>query len=326
MQQHSVSISADRILITSGAQNAIELILELMTKPGDAVAFEAPTYSRAIDIFRLHRVKTIEIPMREYGMDLDALERTMAGEPPALIYTIPNFQNPTGITTDQSHRERLLRICETHRVPLVEDGFDEEMKYFGKAVLPIKSMDRHGVVIYIGTFSKVLFPGLRIGWIGAEKACIDRLVSIQRASILSGNHLDQAALDRFCRLGYYDGHIKRMHRVYRKRMQTALRAMRDGFPSGRVTWTQPAGGYTIWVRVEGLGVEEEALVAYLADQGVIVRPGGFHFYDPPADASHFRLSIAHLDESDIEEGMSRLGKALAELDSKRGGAGDRRAQ
>ena len=317
MRQHCVSISADEIMITIGAQNAIDLLLKLLTEPGIGVAFEAPTYFRAIDILRLSNVKMIEIPMNRDGMDLDALEHLLVREPPAIIYTIPNFHNPTGITTEQSHRERLLHICERYEIPLIEDGFEEEMKYFGKAVLPIKSMDRHGVVIYLGTFSKILFPGLRIGWIAADKACIDRLLPIQRASILSGNLLDQAALDRFCRLGYYDLHIKRMHRIYRKRMQTALKAMKATLSQIQIEWTQPAGGYTVWIRLKGLDMSEDKIMGHIFDHGVMALPGSTHFYGP-SDGVYFRISIAHLDEADIEEGVRRLGMCLDQLYRKSG--------
>jgi DNA-binding transcriptional MocR family regulator len=318
MRLHSVSVTADEIMITTGAQNAIELLLKMLAAPGSVVAFETPTYSRAIDIFKLGGVKMLGIPMNKNGMDLDALEHLIKKESPALVYTITNFHNPTGITTGQSHRERLLRICERRRIPLVEDGFEEEMKYFGKAVLPVKSMDHHGVVIYLGTFSKILFPGLRIGWIAAEQACIDRLVPIQRTLILSGNLLDQAALDRFCRLGHYDLHVKRMHRIYRKRMLSALSAADKYLPKKHVSWTTPAGGYTIWIRVKGLSMTEEDVTGHILSDGVMALPGSSHFYGS-SDGLYFRLSIAHLDETEIEEGIRRLGKSFDRLYGKRGG-------
>jgi DNA-binding transcriptional MocR family regulator len=312
MQLHGVSVDVHEIMISTGAQNGIELLLKLLVQPGSCVVFESPTYSRAVDIFRMASVKLIEVPMISDGMDLEALETLMNIESPALVYTIPNFHNPTGITTNQDHRERLLGICRQHGVPLVEDGFEEEMKYFGKAVLPIKSMDRGQVVIYLGTFSKVLFPGLRIGWIAADRTCIEHLFPIQRASILSGNLLDQAALDHFCRSGYYDLHIKRMHRVYRRRMLTALREMKACFRQKRISWTRPAGGYTIWIQLKGLSMSEADVVAHILHHGVMVLPGSTHFYGQP-DGIYFRLSIAELDEAAIETGIKRLGSSLDQL-------------
>ena len=312
LRRHGIAVDADRIIITTGAQGAIALVVRLLAGPGQVLACEAPTYPRALDLFRLAGVDLRAVPMNREGMDLDALSRLLAAEPLAMIYSVPNFHNPTGITTGQGHRERLLQLCERHAVPLVEDGFEEELKYFGKAVLPIKSMDRKGVVLYLGTFSKVLFPGLRIGWIAAEAACIRRLAAIQRAVILSGNLLDQAALARFCQQGHYDLHVKRMHRVYRRRMRVALGALATHVDSRRAGWTEPAGGYTIWLRLAGDAAGEAALADALLDRGVAVLPGASHFHGSPAGI-HLRLSIAHLDEAAIETGIRRLGCALRDL-------------
>ena len=312
MRGHGVRVSADEIMITTGAQNAVELLLRLLAGPGSSVAVEAPTYSRVIEILHLSGVRIDEIPMLPDGMDLDTLEDLVKKRPPAMIYTIPNFHNPTGITTDQAHRERLLNICTKHAAPLLEDGFEEEMKYFGKAVLPIKSMDRSGAAVYIGTFSKILFPALRIGWIAADKACIERLIPIQKASIISGNVLDQAALNRFCRLGHYELHVKRMHRIYRKRMHCTMKAMQTRILDDRIRWTRPSGGYTIWLRLEGLDIREEKAADVLFEHGAAVLPGGPHFHGP-FQGLHFRLSIAHLDEQAIEEGIRRIEKGLDTL-------------
>lgn len=322
MQLHSISVSKDDILITNGAQNGIELALRLLAGPEGKVMMEAPAYSRAMDVLRSYEMEMVPVPVKEDGMDLTTAEKMITKCRPSAIYTIPNFHNPTGITTDHHHREKLLSICEEHRLPLIEDGFEEEMKYFGKSILPIKSMDRKGVVIYIGTFSKVLFPGLRTGWIAADRECIKRLVSLQKTSFLSGNPLDQAALHRFCENGHYDLHIKRMHRVYRRRMTTVLKAMEELFPAGKLSWTRPVGGYTLWVKVSGSSVTEEELMMQLADSGVLVSPGSAYLSPDNAgmssgttanastDGIYFRLSIACTDEEDIRVGIQRVAEAV----------------
>jgi len=312
MRLHSVSVSAEEIMITTGAQNALHLLLSLLAEPGAGVVLESPTYSRAIDAFRLGGLNLLPVPLTGEGMDLEVLEGLLRREPPALVYTVPTFHNPTGITTGQAHREELLRLCRQYRVPLVEDGFEEEMKYFGRAVLPIKSMDHDRVVIYLGTFSKVLFPGLRIGWIAADKDLIQGLVPLQRTTILSGNLLDQAALAGFCRSGGYELHIRRVHRVYRRRMQAALEALEGSLDRRRIEWTRPQGGYTIWVRLKGLALSEDELVEHLLGHGVAVLPGSLSFPGPPPELS-FRLSIAHLDRPAIREGVGRLGLGLARI-------------
>jgi len=311
LQIHGISITPDEILITNGAQQAIELIFKLLAKPGEYVAIESPTYANVIPLIRHHGLNILEVPVNDRGMDLTQLEQKIAKKKPILVYTIPNFQNPTGITTDQEHREKLLSICERHRIPLVEDGFEEEMKYFGKAVLPIKSMDRKKVVIYLGTFSKVLFPGIRIGWIAAEKECIERLTGIKRFVDLSSSSVIQRALSVFIRNGSYDKHLKRIHRIFRRRMSTALNSLKEFLPP-EVTWTKPDGGYTIWVSLSRAYENEDHFKTTLLKHGVLVSPGLYYFSSSKLQ-KYFRISISSLNEIEITEGIKRLGGALYEF-------------
>ncbi len=307
MRLHGVSVSAEEILITNGAQQAIDLVARLFAAEGAAVALESPTYSIAIPLLRFCGLKLCPIPMTPRGMDLDVLERTLARDRVGFVYTVPNFHNPTGITTSHDHREKLLHLCLRHRVPLVEDGFEEDMKYFGKVALPIKSLDDHNIIIYIGTFSKALFPGLRIGWMAADRECIRRLTAVKRFADLSTGHFVQCVMDHFCRAGSYDLHLRRLHKVYRKRLTVCLRAMDEHFPKC-VTWTRPVGGYTLWVRMPKRMTEGE-MSAHMAKHAVSVSYGGYYFPDSKG-SEYFRLSIAKLDEDEIQEGIMRLGQAL----------------
>ena len=276
LRVHGVTVSADEVLITSGSQHGIDLVLRLLAGPGSEVIVEAPTYALAIPLFRLHNVRVREVPMRSDGMDLDVLERALASNRPALVYTMPNFQNPTGVTTSHAHRERLLALCEARRVPILEDGFEEELKYFGKCVLPLKSMDTGGIVIYAGTFSKVVFPGLRIGWLAADRECIERLLAISRFTVLSPNVVSQAAVHRFCAGGAYEDHLRRVHRAYRRRMATLLTGLRRHLPAAGVRWTQPVGGYTLMLWVD-TAMREAELDDRLGRAGVLLVPGSSFF-------------------------------------------------
>ncbi len=318
---HGISVTADEILITNGSQNGIELILKLLTVPGTRVAIESPTYSNIIPLLNYYNTEIIKIPMTPEGMDLDYLHTVLQENPPAFIYSMPNFHNPTGITTGQEHRERLLALCESYKVPLVEDAFEEEMKYFGKVPMPIKSMDRYHTVVYLGTFSKILFPGIRIGWIAAERDSIRRLVSIKKFSDLSTGTIVQAALEDFCRLGHYDAHIKRMHRHYRKRMLTAFKGLNEHLSAyPQVTWNEPAGGYLIWITLEETGMDAEQLKVLFLDHGVNIVPGTYFFPDhnqsEPPGSVNFRISISTLNETEITEGIIRLAQALKPIYSK----------
>ena len=310
LRVHGVEATADEVLITSGSQQALDLVVRLLARAGSSAAVESPTYGFLLPILRVNGLGVREVPMKDDGLDLDLFERVAAQDRPAFVYTMPNFQNPTGITTSQAHRERLLAICERHAIPIVEDGFEEELKYTGKAILPIKSMDHHGVVIYVGTFSKVLFPGARIGWVAADRECVERLLAIKRFVSLSGENLSQAALASFCSYGSYEAHLRRAHTVYRRRMQAILRGLDEHVGPEVATWTRPVGGYTLWLQVKGGAPADEArLLAIAADEGVAV-VGGSQFYARTPPGLFLRLSICRAPEERIAEGCIRLARAI----------------
>lgn len=314
MQIHGISVSPDELLITNGAQNAIDLVMKLLAKPGRPVLVESPTYHTVLPLLEYYNAVPTGIPLTENGPDLEVVKQKLGASRPSFFYTIPNFHNPTGITSGQTNREELLTLCECHGVPLVEDAFEEEMKYFGKVPLSIKSMDTRHVVIYLGTFSKVLFPGIRVGWIAADRECIRRLTAIKKYSDLSSNLLVQAALHEFCGTGYYELHLKRIHRIYRKRLQVTLRALRTHLGFKGVSWIEPTGGFLVWLTLEDTGMAEGELNEVFLRHGVSVAPGSVFFVDREIQPHrYFRLSISSLNESEIEEGIKRLGRALSSI-------------
>jgi DNA-binding transcriptional MocR family regulator len=308
---HGMAVSADQVLVTNGSQQAIDLVLRLLAPPGSGVALEVPTYSAVIPLLAGLSLEPLGVPMADDGLDLEQLERLLERRRPRLLYTIPNFQNPTGITTDQAHREALLEVCRRHRLPLVEDGFEEEMKYRGGVTLPIKSMDSGQVVVYLGTFSKILFPGVRTGWVIADPECIRRLTALKRFSDLSSSGVLQAAMAELCRQGHYEVHVRRMHKVYRRRMEVAQAALRRHLPGEAVTWTEPVGGYLVWVRFRGEGAFGDRFARCCDRHRVAVSPGR-DFFPGTSRQTCFRISISMLDEAAIEDGVARLGRAVRE--------------
>ena len=310
LRLHGISTSYEEILITYGSQQALDLIIRMLARSEKKVVVEAPTYFNILPLLEFQGIEVLSIPMRDDGMDLDYLENLLAAETVSFVYTIPNFHNPTGIVTSHQHRERLLNICLQHDVPIVEDGFEEEMKYSGTVPLPIKSIDEHNIVIYVGTFSKILCPGVRVGWITADKGCIARLVAVKRCSDLRCSNLTQSAMYQFCKSGYYDMHIKRLHRVFRRRMEVALETIEKSFPD-KASWTQPQGGYLIWVKIPKR-LTGKQLSDFMAQHGIIVSPGSYYFADRD-DAEYFRVSISRLGEDEIREGFSALGRVLHNL-------------
>ena len=310
LQRHGIATERGEIILTHGAQHALQLILALLVESGDGVVVESPTYSNFLPLLRASRACVTPVSMQPEGMDLRRLKAVVKRKRPACVYTIPNFHNPTGITSTQSHREELLTFCEREAIPIVEDGFEEEMKYNGKVPLPIKSMDRTRIVLYVGTFSKVLFPGLRLGWIAADRGAIRRLTAMVKFGELAGNTLTQAAMNRFCREGHFELHLQRVAREYRKRMATALHALERWMPS-TVSWTRPEGGYTLWLDTGSVFPGRDALSHALSRQRVDAMPGR-HFFTSEDSWRFLRLSIATLDDDEIEEGVRRLGAALGE--------------
>jgi DNA-binding transcriptional MocR family regulator len=313
LRVHGVAADPHTILITNGSQHGFDLIVRLLYCPGRVVAMESPGYSMAIKACQQQGIPIAPIPMNDQGMSLDVLKKQLRSKTIAFVYTMPNFHNPTGITTAQAHREQLLALCESHRVPLIEDGFEEELKYAGHAVLPIKAMDHKGVVIYLGTFSKVIFPGLRVGFIAAHPDCIHRLMAISRVCWLSGNTLTQAAVARFCEGGAYEEHIRRVHRAYRPRMRAMLNGLGEFLPQKGFQFTKPQGGYTLLLTATSKRkiTEDEAMKRLLA-AGVLLSPGSLFFSTPPKNLC-FRLSISNLTVDKIHEGCRRIGQAFKEI-------------
>ncbi len=312
LQTHGTFVTPDEILITNGIQQSLDLIFKLLTQPGSKIVLESPTYTNILPLLKFYQCEMLDVEIEQDGINLADFEQAIQKDRPALIYTMPNFQNPTGISMSQEKREKLLALCEKYRIPLVEDAFEEEMKYYGKVSLPIKSMDKHQVVIYLGSFSKVLFPGIRIGWIAADREFIRRIVPLKKYSDLVSNLLIQAAIYEFCRQGYYEMHIKRMHRIYRKRMQVALKALKENLQFKSVSWNEPMGGYLIWVKMENLRVTEPELHSIFQKHEVAVSPGSA-FFEKGNKNYYFRICISELDEDEIFEGIRRLGKALGEV-------------
>jgi DNA-binding transcriptional MocR family regulator len=316
MCSHSIATSTDEILITNGAQNALDLLIKLLATPGARVFIEAPTYGMIVPTLTFYNCEIIQIPMKEDGADISAIKQEFKKGLPAFFYTMPNFHNPTGITTTQEHREKLIALFEKHGIPIVEDAFEEEMKYFGKVPLPIKSMDVKQVVIYIGSFSKILFPGIRLGWVAADKECIDRLTVLKRFSDISTALPEQAALADFCHNGNYELHIKRIHKIYRKRMLLTMQQLRLQIRNKHVSWIEPNGGFTIWLSMEKTKCSYEEINKIFLLYKIRLALGK-DFFPGWDNRKYFRLSIASLNESEITEGIGRLAQAVTAIYEKK---------
>lgn len=308
MHQNKIETDKEKILITDGAQRALDLICKLFKKDKWTIVTAEPTYSEALSLFRFYGAQVLSVPIDSEGMNIEKLTSIVSKNKVSFIYTMPNYQNPTGISSSQKNREELLNLCEQSGVPIIEDGFSEDMR---GTILPIKSMDKKGIVLYVGTFSKVLFPGIRTGWINGDASIIKKLAGLQYMSSLSGNQIMQAALNRFCRLGYYDLHLKRMHTIYKKRMDRAMAVLNAHFPREAAEFTCPAGGYYIWFRFSQLFYDEGLLVNKLKENRILMTGGSI--FSLSKTGVNLRMSIAHVSDEKLEEGLLRFSNVVKEL-------------
>lgn len=302
---------ADNILITSGSQQALALVSQLLLKAGDVILVESPTYAKALDLFRTLSLKIVGIPVDQHGMQVEQLEKLLQQFHPKLIYTMPNFQNPTGASLSSQRRQRLISLADRYNVPILEDDFVGDLRYEGRTQPTLKALDPGGRVIYTSTFSKMLLPGLRVGFIVTTGPVYEELVNLKQIHDLGTSSLIQRALEIYVTIGRYQKHLERSCRVYRKRRNTMLRAIKLHL-SSKINLSPPQGGLFIWLSLaDNLSVEKLLPLAY--EEGVSFAPGNIFFPDNLKSTSCLRLNFAAHAPEEIEEGIKRLGKALHRL-------------
>lgn len=299
-----IQVTADEVMITNGCQQSLDLLSRILVRPGDEVVIENPTFAGAISVFCGAHSQCINVPVNERGLDLDVLEDILTQRRPKLIYVIPTFQNPTGATMDIATRRQLIELAARHRVPIIEDDVYRELRYDGADVLPLKALDKYGLVIYINSFSKVAFPGLRVGWIVAPRPLIEHLSVLKQRSDVHASMLSQAAIYEFARQGLLNKHLRRMKKIYGERRDVMLAALTKYFPA-EAEWRTPEGGMTVWIRLpETLNTSQ--LLHEAAKQGVVFTPGEY-FYASQPQCHFMRLSFTMTDALHIEVAVKRLG-------------------
>lgn len=310
MKLHSVYTEDRNIMVTNGSLQSLQLIFQTFSKPGDYIVTEDPTNSIILHIIKIFRLKLIGIPITNEGIDLRVLKKVLKEVPVRFIYTMPTFQNPTGISMPQSNREEFLRICEKKNCIIIEDSIEEEMKYSGKSYLPLRSIDHNGNVIYLGTFAKVLAPGLKVGWLIASEECVKKLSVLKSIFEISSASINQIFLHRFIANGAFELHIRKTMRIFRKRMRVAVASIKKYLPAEKIEWEEPSGGYMIWMKL--LCRKMENIEKYLAEYGVMVHNGKYFFVKTP-QYDYIRICISQVNESEIEKGMQLLGMAIRNL-------------
>lgn len=314
MTSDGAHVGADNILVTNGAKHALELVCRLLLDEGDAVVMTAPTYFSAIPIIRSFGATFIEVRQDNHGLDVDDLAATLDrrrrdGKPrPKFIYDVPDFHNPTGVTMPVERRGALLDLAAAHGIAVVEDSPYRRVRFEGTSVPSLKALDERDIVLHLGTFSKLMAPGLRVGWVAAGAPLVARMAQLKTDA--GSCPLTQRTILEFCANGRLPQHIARVQERYRANRDRMVAAARRELPD--VSFVMPHGGYYLWLTFPD-GIDADELAACANRTGVTVIPGSKFFAraDVAHPRNHLRVAYSHADEHEIDEGVRRLAAAYA---------------
>jgi 2-aminoadipate transaminase len=318
LQADGVAVGVERLMVINGAKHGLDLLCRLLLDDGDAVVVTAPTYFTAIPILRSFGVRFVEIGQDAEGIDVSALEERLGQleKPPKFIYDVPDFHNPTGITQTRRRREALLALAERHRILVIEDSPYRNIRFEGESEPSLLALDRSGLVLGLGTFSKLVAPGLRVGWVVAPPEILARLAQLKSDG--GSSALNQRIILEYAKSGRLAGQIERARDTYRAHRDRMVTALRRDLPG--VALTVPAGGYYVWLTLPG-GLDGDTLTSRAAAAGVSIvagsqfyaGPGAPHPSNQPSPRSHVRLAYSHAGLEQIDMGVHRFADAYRSL-------------
>lgn len=311
LASQGLQTQSENVLITAGSQQALALVSQLLLKPGDVILVESPTYSGALELFRALDFEVVGIPVDGQGMQVEGLEKLLQQHHPKLIYTIPNFHNPTGTCLSTPRRRQLIILADRYNIPILEDDFVGDLRYEGRTQPALKALDLGGRVIYVSTFSKMLMPGLRVGFLVAEGPVYDYLVNFKRVNDLATSTLVQRALEAYVTVGRYQAHLRRSCQIFRKRRDAMLSAIQR-YLRVEVHFDSPQGGLFIWLQLPE-SLSSEKLLSLAWEEGVDFALGNEFFPDGLSGRNWLRLNFVVQPPDQIDEGIKRLGRAVEHL-------------
>jgi 2-aminoadipate transaminase len=329
MAAEGTLVDPSEVIVTTGGQQVIDLVCKALIDPGDVIIAEAPTYPGAVPTFGAYQAQVVQIEIDEDGMPIDELEATIdrlqgEGRRPKFIYTIPNFQNPGGVTMSLARRRRLVEVARERELLVLEDNPYGLLRYEGEPLPTLYSLDaKNGsqpsggsdLVVYLGTFSKILSPGLRLGWAVAPRPVLEKLNLGKQGSDLCSSPVTQMFVAAYFAEKGNESHppqpawveyVERLRLLYRRRRDVMLQALEEHF-GGRASWTRPQGGLFIWATLDG-NVDTTDLLA--RSEGVAFVPGRAAYMDGRRGSSSMRLNFAGVPDDDIREGIKRIGKIM----------------
>jgi 2-aminoadipate transaminase len=314
MAEEGTEIDPDEVLVTTGGQQVIDLVCKTLVDPGDVIVAEAPTYPGAIPTFCSYQAQVIQISLDADGMRVDELEATLdrldaEGRRPKFIYTVPTFQNPAGTTLSLPRRRRLVEVARERELLVLEDNPYGLLRYEGDPLPTLYELDRGDFVIYLGTFSKILSPGVRLGWSVGPRPVLEKMNVGKQAADLCSSSLTQFFVAAYFASGRWQDYVTSLREIYRRRRDVMLDALADCLgPESR--WTHPQGGLFIWATLPDY-IDTTDLLARALDQHVAFVPGRSAFLDGRG-ASSMRLNFSGVGEADIREGVRRIGEVVRE--------------
>ena len=307
MLAEGVDADPDDVVVTTGAQQALDLLGKIFIDPGDLIAVEAPAYVGALTAFGAYEPRYLQIDLDDDGMVVDQLEEALVrGDRPTFVYTVPNFANPAGVTMSLERRERLVALCREASIPIIEDDPYGLLRFEGDRLPCLRTLDPENV-IYLGTVSKVFSPGVRVGWALAEQSVIQRLVLAKEAADLCGSSFTMLVTERYFAGDRWRTNLGAFVDIYRGRRDAMLEALDEHFPAD-ATWTHPHGGFYVWVTLPRW-VDAQAMLAAAVERRVAYVPGTA-FYPEGRGTNQMRLAFCHPPEDRIREGIARLGALL----------------
>ncbi|MEW6516509.1 MAG: PLP-dependent aminotransferase family protein [candidate division FCPU426 bacterium] len=306
--------SIGNVLVTTGSQQALNLLTQIFVNPGDVVLTENPSYLGALQTFRSYQARIEAVPVDQAGLRTDLLEQTLRrlraeNKPPKFIYTIPNFQNPSGVTLSRERREQLVALAEEYRVLLVEDDAYGLLRFEGEPEPLLKRLDASDRVVYLGSFSKILAPGFRVGWVAGPEEVVNRVAIAKQAQDLCTNTFGQYCVYEAIHHDRLFPHVAEIVKLYRGKRDLMLRQLAEQFPSAAV-WSRPQGGMFIWVTLPE-GFDAAALLPQ-AVKHQVAYVDGTPFFPNGGGRNCFRLNFSYASDSQILEGIARLGRFVSE--------------
>lgn len=299
---------AKDILITAGSQQGLDFSAKIFINKGDVIICESPSYLGALSAFRAYQPKFVEIPMDEDGMIMEELEKALDTYTNVkFIYTIPDFQNPSGRTMSLERRKRLMELATKHGIPVVEDNPYGELRFEGEIMPSLKCFDPNNLVILLGTFSKILAPGMRLGWVIASPEVLQKYNVVKQGADLQCSSMAQREVNMFMEMFDIEAHIEKIKKVYGNRKNLMIETMKKEFPES-TTFTNPVGGLFAWATFPK-EIDAAVLLKKALEQKVAFVPGET-FYPNGGNANHARLNYSCMPEDKIVEGITRLGKTL----------------